>query len=73
MEEKINGVKALAGLEAPGELDEQLRAAARESLTPEEIRAQTISFIMGTLPEDSTTSREYVEEMLNRQYGTIPS
>jgi hypothetical protein len=50
-------------------LDERLRAAARQSLTPEEIRQQSISFAMGMIPTDSTTTREYIEELVNSQYG----
>ena len=50
-------------------LEKRLRAAVRESLTPEEIRQQSISFAMGMIPSDSTTTREYIEKLVNSQYG----
>ena len=59
----------LADLRVPDDLDERLRAAVRQSLTPEEIRLQSISFAMGMLSFDSTTTREYIEDLVNSQYG----
>ena len=50
-------------------LEERLRAAVKQELTPKEIRAQRISFAMGMLPHNSTTTREYIEELSKKQYG----
>lgn len=50
-------------------MDEYLRSVAKPYLSVEEIRAQRISFVMGMLPEKSTTTREQVEEILRRSYG----
>ena len=38
--------------------DEMLRKAARPKLTPEEIRAQRVSFAMGMMGEKDTMTRE---------------
>lgn len=51
------------------DLEQRLRAAVKESLTPEEIRQQSISFTMGMLSPDSTTTRDYVEKLVSSQYG----
>ena len=45
--------------------EEELRKAVRR-LTPSERRQQMISWIMSTLPRDSTTTREEVVEFLDK-------
>ena len=50
-------------------LDQLLREAAKESLTPEELRAQRISFAMGMLPHDSPITREEMERIHDSLYG----
>ena len=50
-------------------IEEMLRSRAKKSLTPEEIRAQRLSFVMGMLPHDSTMTRERVQEILDSHYG----
>ncbi len=57
------------GQRSLADLEQRLRAAAKQSLTPEEIRQQSISFTMGMLSPDSTTTRDYVEKLVNSQYG----
>ena len=47
----------------PINIDEMLRKAVRK-LTPEEWHQQMISFVMSTLPHDSTTTREDVVKLL---------
>lgn len=47
-------------------LADLLKAAAGKRMTPEEIRQQKISFVMGMLPHDSETTREEVEALIPR-------
>ena len=69
MDTKNRNKRSVGSRERLDSLDERLRAAARQSLTPEEIRQQSISFAMGMIPSDSTTTREYIEKLVNSQYG----
>jgi Ca2+-binding EF-hand superfamily protein len=48
---------------------EALEAAARRPLTPEEIRKQRVSFVMGSLDADSSITREKVEKILAEMRG----
>ena len=50
------------------EVLEKLRKAG-ENMTEEEVRAQKISFIMGTLSSNSTITREEVAAHLDRMAG----
>ena len=43
---------------------------AGENMTPAQIRQQEISFVMGTLDSKSTVTREFVEEKLDKLFGT---
>ncbi len=77
-EERISGAHysawiALDTSEASDDLAKRLRVAAKQSLTPEEARAQSISFAMGMLPHNSTTTREFIESLAERQYGKLPA
>lgn len=49
---------------------ERLRKAARMAMTGEQLRAQRISFIHGSMPHESTMSREKIEEALEKHEGT---
>lgn len=51
------------------QLLEALKEAAGRKLTAAQMRAQKISFILGTLSEDSTITRENVEAELDRISG----
>ena len=64
----MNMLEAI-GNERDEELEELLAKHADKPLTPKEIRAQRISWVMGMLPHDSTMTREQVEELLSQQYG----
>ena len=44
-----------------------------ENMTPQDIREQKISFILGTLSHKSSITREFVENELNRMYGVVNS
>jgi molecular chaperone DnaK (HSP70) len=46
-----------------------LSEAARRTLTPEQVHRQKVSFIMGSLGEDSTITRARVEEVLRKLEG----
>ena len=59
-------LKGIENLEDLNLLDNELRKVAKPSLTPEEASEQRISLAMGMLPFSSTTTREYVEEMVKK-------
>jgi hypothetical protein len=46
-----------------------LTAAAQRSLTAEQVHNQKVSFIMGSLGEESTVTRARVEEVLRNLEG----
>lgn len=46
-----------------------LSDSAKRKLTESELQAQRISFIMGTLDEDSTVTRDQVSRVLAEQSG----
>lgn len=46
-----------------------LRSASRREPTAEEIEKQRVSFILGSLKEKNTMSREKVVELLRKQEG----
>ena len=48
---------------------ERLSAAAHMKLSAQQLRAQKISFIMGSLSDDSKITRDRVEEELDRLEG----
>lgn len=52
-------------------IEELLRSKAKRFLTPEELRAQRVSFVMGMLPHDSTLTRERVQEIVDSYYGYV--
>jgi hypothetical protein len=56
-------------LKTKPDLLEALRRASTRAPTAEEIRKQRVSFIMGTLKDNSSVSRERVQEILDRQEG----
>ena len=49
-----------------------MREAAGKPMTPEMIREQKISFILGTLGDDSTITRKEIEAYLDQKMG-IPA
>lgn len=46
-----------------------LRAAAEHEFKAEELRQQRISFVLGSLKEDSTVTRPQIERVLEGQAG----
>lgn len=52
---------------------EKLAAAAKRSLTEDEVRAQRISFIMSGVDVDSNITREQVEKVVMKLEGQTAS
>jgi molecular chaperone DnaK (HSP70) len=48
----------------------RLEEAARRALTAAQVHRQKVSFIMGSLGDDSTITRSKVEEVLRRLEGS---
>ena len=51
------------------ELEEELREAARQGLTPEQRYDQRISLAMGMTPRRSTVTREFMEKIVKENRG----
>lgn len=47
----------------------KLAAASRVALTREQLRRQRVSFIYGSLPKDSTITRQQIENVLSKSEG----
>ena len=58
----------LTKVEVPDNLDEVLREAVKREMTPEEKRAQRVSWIMGMRHKDSTATREEVQQRIDAKY-----
>ena len=54
-------------------IEKWMQKVAKPRLTPEEYRAQQVSWIVGMMPSSSTMTRGEIEEMLNEQYGRLQS
>jgi len=52
----------------PGLL-ERLAVAAKQTITRAELHEQRVSFIYGSLPADSTITREHIEDVLAKIEG----
>jgi molecular chaperone DnaK (HSP70) len=69
----LSGVDArfqMTGLKTKKSLLKALKQAAEAKLTSEEIRKQRVSFIMGSLDDESTITRQQVERILAEREGT---
>ena len=51
------------------DFDKRLQEAAKTKLSPEDIREQTVSFVMGMKSEKDSVTREKVKELVSKQYG----
>ncbi|MDX2210080.1 MAG: hypothetical protein SFV20_06945 [Sphingopyxis sp.] len=47
----------------------KLAAASRVALTREQLRRQRVSFIYGSLPKESTITRQQIENVLSKSEG----
>ena len=61
--------RSMAELKTDEALLRRLRQAASAPLTAEELRRQRVSFIMGSVGDESNVTREYVESYLDAQEG----
>ena len=52
------------------DFDKRLQEAAKAKLSPEQIREQTVSFVMGTTSEKDAVTREKVKELVSKQFGS---
>ena len=52
------------------ELFERVREAAARRMSPEERKAQRVSFIMSAVGKDDSTTRKEVENYVDQRYGT---
>jgi hypothetical protein len=59
----------MTNLKTKGSLLETLRKAASSELSADEVHKQRISFIMGSLKDDSTVTRAKVTQVLADQAG----
>lgn len=60
-------------LETSPALLEAIRKASVTELTADEVRRQRVSFVMGTLKDQSSITRDRVEEVLAKQDGRLPA
>jgi hypothetical protein len=59
----------MADAKTRSELISALQKSAKTKISAEELQAQRISFIMGTLKKDSGITREKVQRVLEEQKG----
>ena len=52
-------------LQTPADLLETLNKAAKRRPSAEELRQQSVSFVMGSVREESGITREQIEEVLS--------
>ncbi len=51
----------------------RMKQAAGKPLNTNEVRAQRVSFIMGSMPEDAHVTKADVEKVLDQMEGTKPA
>lgn len=54
-------------------LDDLLRLAAKIKITPQMLWDQRVSWAVGMLPEDSSTTREDILRVATEMYGPRPT
>ena len=59
----------MGDLKTDPKLLRSLAAAVKRELTPDQLLRQKISFIMGSLSEDSTITRAKIEKALRKSEG----
>ena len=59
----------MTDLQSESSLTDALREAAGRKMTPEEIREQRVSFVMGTIHRDSDVTREDVRRIIEEREG----
>ena len=53
------------------ELIARMKEAARRSMTPEEKRAQRISYILSVVGRDDDSTKKEVEDYIDERYGNM--
>ena len=53
------------------ELIARMKKAARRSMTPEEKRAQRISYILSVVGRDDDSTKKEVEDYIDERYGNM--
>ena len=53
------------------ELITRMKEAAQRSMTPEEKRAQRISYILSMVGRDDASTKEEVENYVDQRYGNV--
>ena len=53
------------------ELIARMKEAARRSMTPEEKRAQRISYILSVVGRDDESTKKEVEDYIDERYGNM--
>ncbi len=59
----------MTNLKTKESLLSNLKAAAKRPTSPDELRKQRVSFIMGTLKDNSTVTKSQITEILAAQEG----
>ena len=59
----------MTGITTSKELLDKLSAAAHRSLSEEEVREQRVSFIMSSVDDESTITKDQVEKVLRQHAG----
>lgn len=66
---KSQGTDTMTSLQTDQTLIDRLKLAASVELTAEELQKQRISFILGSLKDDSTVTRSRIREVLAEREG----
>ena len=61
--------KAMNQVAENDELIARMKEAARRSMTPEEKRAQRISYILSVVGRDDDSTKKEVEDYIDERYG----
>lgn len=61
----------MTGITTDPKLLSALKKSAGKSLSAEQLRRQKVSFIMGSLKNDSTITRDFVESELKKIEGEV--
>ena len=63
--------KAMNQVAENDELIARMKEAARRSMTPEEKRAQRISYILSVVGRDDDSTKKEVEDYIDERYGNM--
>lgn len=66
---RIQGTNTMTNLQTDQGLINRLKVAAARELTAEEVNKQRISYILGTLKDESTVTRSKIRDVLAEHEG----